>query len=60
MSERLLRLPKVVDRTGLSKPSIYRLIQTGDFPKPRRVGKRAVAWLDSEISEFINSLEVAV
>lgn len=57
--ERMLRLPQVVTRTGLSKPTIYRRAKNGTFPKPRKLGERAVAWLESEISDFIEGLEVA-
>ena len=41
---RMLRLPEVRRKTGLSDASIYRAMASGDFPKPARVGARAVAW----------------
>jgi prophage regulatory protein len=51
----LLRLPTVKAKTTLSEPSIYRLMKAGLFPKPIKIGSRAVAWKSSEIEEFINS-----
>lgn len=36
----LLRLPKVIERTGLSRSSIYALITKGMFPAPVRIGER--------------------
>lgn len=55
----LLRLPDVIARTGLSKSTIYRLIAAGEFPSPRKLGQRAVAWKASEIAEWESSLPVA-
>ena len=34
---KLLRLPAVIEATGLSRASIYRLIQMGKFPPPIRI-----------------------
>ena len=34
--KRVLRLPAVMERTGLSKASIYRLIHEDDFPSALR------------------------
>ena len=41
---RLLRLKEVEQMVGLSRTSIYRLMDRGDFPHPVRVGPRAVRW----------------
>jgi len=49
----LLRLPAVKARTGQSRSSIYAAIQRGEFPKPVPIGARAVAWVESEIDEYI-------
>jgi prophage regulatory protein len=47
------RLPRVKQRTGLSRSSIYAKISIGEFPAPVNLGARAVAWIDSEIEEWI-------
>jgi prophage regulatory protein len=49
----ILRLPAVKARTGLGSTSIYRLIALGTFPKPVRLGLRAVGWVASEIDAWI-------
>ena len=48
-SNRYLRLPEVINRTGLSKDSIYRLGKKGTFPKPIKLGERASAWPECEV-----------
>ncbi len=52
-AESLLRLPSVKNRTGLSKSELYRRVQVGTFPKPIKVGSRAVAWVESDINSWI-------
>ena len=50
---RILRLPLVRERTGLSRSSIYLRISEGRFPRPVSLGERAVGWLESEITEWL-------
>ena len=57
--EALLRLAAVERMTGLSSSTIYRMMPEGRFPRPRRVGERAVAWLRSELVAWIDSLSPA-
>jgi prophage regulatory protein len=52
----LWRLPTVVAQTGLSKSEIYRRINNGTFPKPLKLGARAVAWPAAEIDTWVKSL----
>lgn len=49
----LLRLPLVKARTGLSRSEIYRRIALGQFPAPVKLGERASAWPESEVSNWI-------
>lgn len=51
--DRFLRLPEVRNRVGFSRATIYRLMESGDFPAPVHLGARAVGWLQSEISAWI-------
>lgn len=53
---KLLRRRTVEAITGLSKSTLYKLIDEGRFPRPVKIGARAVAWRNSDISEWINSL----
>lgn len=49
----LERLPQVRTRTGLSRSEIYRRIAAGDFPKPIKLGPRASAWPEHEVTAWI-------
>ena len=53
---RILKLPTVRQLTGLSTSSIWRYEQNGKFPGRRKIGDRAIGWLESEIIEWINNL----
>lgn len=55
MSDSLLRLEQVRARTGLSRSSVYAKVASGDFPKPVAIGSRAVAWVESEVSGWIQA-----
>lgn len=54
-TQRLLRLADVRSRVPYSRSTIYQLIAQGKFPKPISMGERAVAWLESEIDEWIEA-----
>lgn len=49
----LLRLPRVKQRTGLGRSTIYEQISQGLFPKPVKISVRAVAWRESQIDQWI-------
>jgi prophage regulatory protein len=49
----LLRLPAVIERTGLSRSTIWRLEHAGKFPRRRRVSANVVAWLEIEVAAWI-------
>ena len=53
LPEQLLRITNVQARTGLSRASVWRLVRDATFPAPVRIGRRAVAWLDTEIDSWI-------
>ena len=53
MTHRILRLPEVMTRTGLSRSTIYLRISQGTLPKPINLGGRAVGWVEAEIQEWL-------
>lgn len=55
----LLPLPEVCRRVGLSRPSVYRLMKAGIFPRPRKVGFRGVRWPRSVIEQWVATRELA-
>ena len=62
---RLIRLPEVLSRTGYGRTSIYRKMEEGTFPRsvklggppidPRVFDSRAVAWIEDEVEQWIES-----
>ena len=55
MSQAVRRIAAVKARTGMSRSSIYAAIKAGDFPAPIALGRRAVGWLDADITAWIES-----
>lgn len=55
MPNKLLRLPDVIEATGLSRSAVYARIQTGDFPAPVKIGVRAAAWPANEVASWIEA-----
>ena len=55
MSTRLLRIKAVSEKTTLSQSTIYTRMRAGTFPRARRIGGQSVAWLESEIDEWMAS-----
>ena len=54
---RIIRLPEVIHRTGLSRSSVYSRIKASDFPAPVPLGDgRAVGFIEREVSQWIESL----
>ena len=47
-----LRLPQVKEITCLSKSSIYRLMDEGEFPKQISLGARSVVWVRSHVEDW--------
>jgi len=45
----------VLQATGLGRSTIYRLVAHGSFPRPVRVGLRAVAWRWSDLEHWSRS-----
>jgi len=53
MPRKILRLPIVLDRTGLSRSTVYQRVTEGRFPRPVSLGDRAVGWIETEDEEWI-------
>lgn len=52
-TRRLLRLPEVKQKLGLSRAGIYRLIAEGQFPRQVCIGPRTVAWCQDDLEAWI-------
>lgn len=51
--DRMLRRPEVEQITARSRSAIYEGMANGTFPKPVKIGARAVAWPESVIRNWI-------
>lgn len=52
-NEKILRLGAVLDKTGISRSSLYNMIKDGLFPKPVSIGIRSSGWIQSEVNAWI-------
>jgi len=53
MQNFLLRRKEVERLTALSRSRIYFLMEAGNFPRPVRLGTMSVAWVETEVREWI-------
>lgn len=57
MGESLMRRVEIEGQIGVSRATIYNWIRDGHFPKPIRIGPRAVRWRKSDIEKWIEGRE---
>lgn len=50
---RLIRRKEVQTKTGLGASSIYAMMKNGEFPKCLNLSERRVAWIESEVDQWI-------
>ncbi|HGP6836733.1 TPA: AlpA family transcriptional regulator, partial [Vibrio cholerae O1] len=51
---RFLKLKEVMEKTALSRSAIYRKMNDGEFPQSVSLGERAIAWVESEVDEWMD------
>lgn len=56
MTDKIMRRPDVEAMTGLGRSTIYDWMAKGKFPKPVRLGLRAVGWRESDIIGWMKDL----
>ena len=54
MGASILRLPSVIQLTGLSRSAIYDMIAKGDFPKQIKLTSRSSGWIETEVQGWID------
>lgn len=54
MTTKILRLPEIKARTGLSRSTIYLRVSQKSFPAPVSLGSRAVGWIESELNDWLD------
>lgn len=58
--DRLIDRRHVEEMTGLSRSTIYKMISEDRFPRPIRIGRRAVRWKASVVALWIEKLPEAL
>ena len=53
MNHRILRLPAVIERTGLARSTIYLRMRNGNFPAPVNLGGRAIGWVEADVETWL-------
>lgn len=49
----MLRMPEVIQQTGLSRSTIYALMADGKFPRQIKVSENTAAWLAHEVDAYL-------
>ena len=50
---RLIKLNDVIDKTSLRRSTIYKYMAENKFPQSVSLGGRSVAWIESEIVDWL-------
>jgi len=53
--DRILRIRSVLDRTGLSRATLYRKMQQGTFPKQIAISTRCAGWRESAVKDWMKN-----
>lgn len=54
-ADRILRIKTVLERTGLSRSTMYRKMQNGSFPKNVRISTRCAGWRESAVNAWMRN-----
>jgi prophage regulatory protein len=53
--DRILRLKTVLERTGLSRSTMYRKMQSGTFPRNLQISTRCTGWRESAVTKWLSN-----
>ena len=51
----ILRIKAVMQRTGLTRPTLYRKIAEGTFPRQIRISTNCIGWRESAVDAWLRS-----
>ena len=54
-SDRILRIRTVLQLTGLSRSTLYRKVQRGEFPKQIKLSERCAGWRQSAVNAWMRN-----
>ena len=57
MTDKLLRLPKVLELVGIKKTKLWEMIKKGKFPRQRKLGTKTSVWSFLEIQQWIEGVK---
>lgn len=57
MTDKLLRLPKVLELVGIKKTKLWEMIKKGRFPKQKKLGSKTSVWSFMEIQQWIEGVK---
>ena len=49
----IIKLPELVERIKVSRAAVYAMIARDEFPRPVRLGRRAVGWRVDDVEAWI-------
>jgi prophage regulatory protein len=53
--DRIIRIKTVLERTGLSRSTLYRKIGSGSFPRQIAISQRCAGWRESAVREWMKN-----
>ncbi len=54
-ADRIIRIGTVLQLTGLSRSTLYRKVQRGEFPKQIKLSERCAGWRQSSINAWMRN-----
>ncbi len=55
IGDRILRIGTVLKLTGLSRSTLYRKVQRGEFPKQIKLSERCAGWRQSSVLAWMRN-----
>lgn len=53
--DRILRIKTVLERTGLTRSTLYRKMERGEFPRQLKLSKRCAGWRESAVNSWMQN-----
>ena len=54
-NDRILRIQAVLEQTGLSRSTLYRKVQRGEFPRQIKLSERCAGWRQSSVNAWMHN-----
>lgn len=60
MKDKFIRRTELLEVTGLSATTIWRLEKSGNFPARRQTSPNSVSWIESEVQSWLESRQPVI